>query len=676
MDFFDQQDLARRKTGQLIFLFFLGVCATLVAVNIVCFVGFWVFYQPTEVSHSIEQTQLPSIFQNLLNGQSIQLTEKQSGFMFAWKAWWGSNLNWQISLGVLGAVLIGTVFRYFELAGGGHKVAQWAGATLVDMSTRDPQKKQLINLCEEMAIAAGMSVPELYVMEREGGINAFVAGFNPDEAVLVVTKGALEHLSRDQLQGVIGHEYSHILNGDMRINVRLMSFLAGLVMIGQIGRFLIDSNVIGHRSYRTSRNNGKAGIVLIGVGLVLAAVGYVGVLIGRMIKAAVSRQREFLADASSVQFTRNPDGLAGALYSIKEHQEGSQLGHRHAEDMSHFCFGETVALSDKLATHPPVTERIKRISPHFIAKERSRRRQEEPAEQSVQRTAPQAFETAMAVASITAMVGQVTPDHVQYAQNLYQNIPEQLKNWVHQSAGAKAYLYCQIMLGSGDDQQAILNAIKQEDGSCVEMLRGMWSYCQQLDQQLRLPILELVIPTLKRMSEPDRVIFMDRLERLVALDGRVDFIEWVTITMVKLRLKPKDSQLNKKLSSKLTGYDESVCVVLAVFVSLNPDVTKATELYQQIINQLGLNLVPVGTLKDVGYERLDQALRHLNSISFMWRKVILQACADIVQSDGRVEFLEYEALRVVADCMESPLPLMMIAMDTLDDRDTPIPFEL
>jgi Zn-dependent protease with chaperone function len=676
MDFFEQQDLARRKTGQLIFLFFIGVCATLIAVNIVCFIGYWVFYQPTVVNHSLEQSQLPSVFQNLLNGQNIQLTEKQSGFLRVWQDWWGSNLNWQISLGVLGAVVIGTAFRYFELAGGGHKVAQWAGATLVDMSTRDPQKKQLINLCEEMSIAAGMPVPELYVMEQEHGINAFVAGYESDEAVLVVTKGALENLSRDQLQGVIGHEYSHILNGDMRINVRLMSFLAGLVMIGQIGRFLIDSNVIGHRSYRSSRNNGKAGIVLIGVGLVLAAVGYIGVLIGRMIKAAVSRQREFLADASSVQFTRNPDGLAGALYNIKEHQEGSQLRHRHAEDMSHFCFGETVALSDKLATHPPVNERIKRINPHFIAKERSRRRQEEPAEQSVQRHAPQAFETAMAAATLTAMVGQVTPDHVQYAQNLYQNIPEQLKNWVHQSNGARAYIYCQIMLGSGDQQQDILNVIKKEDASSVEMLRGMWSYCQKLDPQLRLPIIELIIPTLKRMSEPDRLILMDRLDKLIALDGRIDFIEWVTIAMVKLRLKPKNGQFRQKLSSKMESFEASIKVVLEVFVSLSPDSLKAAETYKQIGKQLGFAVNEASTLGEVGFDRLDGALHQLDGISFIWRKVILQGCADIIESDGKVAFQEYEALRVVAECLDSPLPLLMIETVVADDRDAPIPFEL
>ncbi|EAR08737.1 M48 family metalloprotease, partial [Reinekea blandensis] len=217
MDFFEHQDRARQKTGQLVVLFILGIIATLIVVNLVCFIGFWLFYSPPGTAVSVNPEQAPALLRGLLGDRTIEWQLRNGGLLSVWLAWWHSNLNWQISVGVVAAVLIGTGFRYLELAGGGRRVAEWAGAKPCDMTTTDPDRKQLINVCEEMAIAAGMPVPELYVMEQEQSINAFVAGYSPDEAVLVVTKGALEALNRDQLQGVIGHEYSHILNGDMRL---------------------------------------------------------------------------------------------------------------------------------------------------------------------------------------------------------------------------------------------------------------------------------------------------------------------------------------------------------------------------------------------------------------------------------------------------------------------------
>lgn len=675
MDFFEHQDRARQKTGQLVALFVLGIVATLAVVNLVCFVGFWLFYSPPVSSISVSAEQVPALVRGLLGEQAVEWQLRNGGFLQVWLAWWHSNLNWQINVGVLAAVLIGTGFRYLELAGGGRRVAEWAGAQPCDMTTTDPDRKQLINVCEEMAIAAGMPIPELYVMEREQSINAFVAGYTPDEAVLVVTRGALEALDRDQLQGVIGHEYSHILNGDMRLNVRLMSMLAGLVMIGQIGRFLVSSSY-GRGYSRSSRSDARIGAASFALGLVLAGVGYIGVLVGRMIKAAVSRQREYLADASSVQFTRNPDGLAGALYAIKQRSEGSQLQHRHAEDMSHFCFGETVALSDRLATHPPVLERIRRISPNFVAKARSHERQTETAEQSVSRTAPDAFQTALAASGVAAMAGQVTPDHVAYAQKLYQHIPVQMKNWVHQSVGARAFLYCRIMLGSDEDQrQPLLDVIKRDDAEVIDVLRKMWPFTVQMDEQLHLPVLELLIPTLKRMTETDQVILMDRLQQLIELDGRVDFTEWVTVSMIRLRLNPK-TRGQQKLLNDLHKFKGALSILFGVFVNLSRDRAAAEGAYHGVCSQLDLVAERVTSLEELGFDRLDQALELLDSVSFMWRGVILQGCADIIQSDGEVGFREYEALRIIAECLDSPLPVLMVGLSETDPRDTPIPFNL
>jgi len=665
MDFFEHQDRARKKTGQLVLLFALGLLATLIAVNLLCFIGYWIFYSPVETPYSEPLPVLPSVLGQWFQFEADAPAGSRSGLVLAWLSWWHSNLNWQISLGVIGAVVIGTVFRFLELAGGGRKVAQWAGAKPIRMSTTNPALKQLINVCEEMAIAAGMPVPELYLMEREPGINAFVAGYSPQESVLVVTQGALDQLTRDQLQGVIGHEYSHILNGDMRLNVRLMAFLAGLVMIGQIGRFLLSAHLWHGATRSRSRDRNVSAPLLIGLGLILALVGYIGVLVGRMIKAAVSRQREFLADASAVQFTRFPEGLAGALYAIKTNAAGSQLAHRHAEDMSHFCFGESVALSDRLATHPPVVERIRRIAPNFVAYERSRRRRTESAQDSVARSKPQAFDTALTMVGITALVGQVSPEHLNYARDLYRHIPEQIKNWVHQSDGAKAYLYCQVLLGTESGRQEVLNCIKQEDRGVIEVLQKIWPYCQQMDEQLRLPILELLIPTLKKLPEAERVIFLDRLERLIHLDGRVDFIEWITLTLVHLRIRPRNGAAERKLDGKIENYYDALTIIFNVLVELSRDKAAAEQAHQAICRQLGMAHQPNQTLQSIGYQRLGTALLALDRLNFFWRKMLLQAFADLIQSDGQVEFREYEILRIMAECMECPLPPLLQTQPTL-----------
>src|SRR3972149_6509467 len=194
-------------------------------------------------------------------------------------------------------------------------------------------------------------------MDEEKGINAFAAGSSPNEAAVTVTRGALEHLSRDELQGVIGHEFSHILNGDMRLNVRLLGVIAGIVLIGSVGRFLMNMGWGGDSD--DNRRGGSVRFFLLGLALWL--IGWIGVFFGRVIKAAVSREREYLADAASVQFTRNPEGIGGALYKIG--QTTGMISNRDAQDLSHMYFSASVgkAVSRLFATHPPIDDRIKRV---------------------------------------------------------------------------------------------------------------------------------------------------------------------------------------------------------------------------------------------------------------------------------------------------------------------------
>lgn len=329
--FFERQAHARRNTTLLVVLFLSAVFLITLAV---CLVGYLV---------TRSQTSMLPFHQWLLTSHGL------------------------ITIAVVvGLISIASLARWADLAAGGERVALMVGARLIDPDTRDPDERRLRNIVEEMAIASGITVPQLYVMDQEPGINAFVAGYTPGEAVMVVTHGALTLLTRDELQGVVGHEFSHILNGDMRINVRLISLLAGILMFGQIGSFLVRASF--HRGFR-SRRDSRAEAALGVVGLALLVIGYLGVIFGRLIQAAVSRQRELLADASSVQFTRNPEGIGGALFKIGLYG-GFLDTTSHAGDMNHMCFGEAARMkfSSLLASHPPIEERINRIQPGLLAR--------------------------------------------------------------------------------------------------------------------------------------------------------------------------------------------------------------------------------------------------------------------------------------------------------------------
>ncbi len=305
-DFFQRQDRARRHTWLLLVYLLAAVALIVVGIEIAAY--------PLALRAKIVAPDLT--------------------------AWLVSPAAGLVALATLTLIAGGSLVRWFQLRGGGRAVAEMVGAEAVDPGTRDAALRRYINVVEEMSIASGTPVPDLYVLEGEAGINAFVAGYRPTEAVMVATRGAIDTLDRDELQGVVGHEYSHILNGDMRLNVRLIAILAGILTIALIGRGIVSSS--GRSRYRSrGRNSSAGGIILLGFALLV--IGYVGVFFGNLIKAAVSRQREYLADAASVQFTRNPDGLAGALWRIAEHSGGSLLRGARSEETSHMCFGASGA---------------------------------------------------------------------------------------------------------------------------------------------------------------------------------------------------------------------------------------------------------------------------------------------------------------------------------------------
>jgi Zn-dependent protease with chaperone function len=398
MNFFAEQDRARRNTLMLILLMSAAVLSLMVMVALA--VGLTLqFFQGSSTNHlSVTvQTSLPAMWQRVVN----------------------SDLIYYTSAGVLTVVLGGSLYKLLQLGGNGRKVAEMMGGRLLPPNTGNPQERKILNIVEEMAIASGNPVPQVYVLE-EPAINAFAAGTDRRNAVIGITRGALELLNREELQGVVAHEFSHIHNGDMNLNLRLVAILHGILVIGLIGSFLMRS---------TSRRNNKNQGAQLSLGLVLLILGYCGVFFGNLIKAAVSRQREFLADASAVQFTRNPDGIANALKKIGGHSSHALLKNPRAAEYSHMYFGQGVRsfLGGMMATHPSLPERIRKIQPRWDGSMLASGTVG-ISESSESATGPENVSTEQAIGLVAAVatIGNPQSENLTAAQDFRPGFPERL----------------------------------------------------------------------------------------------------------------------------------------------------------------------------------------------------------------------------------------------------------
>ncbi|MGH7144937.1 MAG: M48 family metallopeptidase [Planctomycetota bacterium] len=356
MDFFGAEEAAHRKTGWLVLYFALCVAVIVLGVYFVSWGMYKIYIEGNAGKTHHRQGYEEELPPPTVKPPNVPLFVPVI-FVFAVGG----------TLAVIGG---GMAFKMMQLASGGSAVAEMLGGRLLAPNTRDPDERRLLNVVEEMAIAAGIHVPPVYVMDREEGINAFAAGNNPNEAVVSVTAGTLRLLNRDELQGVIGHEFSHILNGDMRTNIRLIGVLFGILGLYVLGLWMIRISFYSSGRMYASNDNDNSGMFFVVLGFALMAIGGVGLFFGKLIKAAISRQREFLADASSVQFTRNPAGIAGALKKIGGYDAGGRLKTHAAEETAHMFFAEGLADAwfDAMATHPPLEERIRRVEPGFDGK--------------------------------------------------------------------------------------------------------------------------------------------------------------------------------------------------------------------------------------------------------------------------------------------------------------------
>lgn len=614
MRFFAQQEEARRNSRRLILLFTLAVLAVIGAVDLALWAG-WLW--------GVDSRPPRSLY------------------------WWGA-------IGALACIVIGSAREIVRLRAGGEAIAELAGGRLVPAAASEPLERRLLNVVEEMAIASGVRVPKVYVLDGEAGINAFSAGHDVSHAVIGVTRGTLERLSRDELQGVIGHEFSHILNGDMGLNLRMIGVLAGIVSIGSVGAFVM----------RRVRGDGKSGGAIFFVGLALFVIGYTGLFCARLIKAALSRQREFLADASSVQFTRNPDGIAGALDQIRSAPAGALVGGRYAEEMSHMFFGQALSLARLFATHPPLEERIRRVNPRFQA---VRYRASRDVASEAAKTKPQGRRSSDAgvawgrsVAEAAALVGTLDAGKMDRAGRVLAAIPAGLREALREPARAAPIVAALLAAPKDEVLEGQLLALKTAGlGEMVEPVRAAIPLVRSVSEALHLAVVDLALPALKSAPEETKKALVGALQALAYADRRVSLHEFVLVTLMRYQLSPQRPAAARKRIASLAG-EASLLIAVVAHAGTRADAAgaRADALDKALVagtQELGLDAAAARTA-DLSLEAVSSALEAARELAPLEKARLVMGLFAAVTADGTIRVGEAELMRLVGAVLDCPLP--------------------
>jgi Zn-dependent protease with chaperone function len=633
MNFFERQAAARRASVRLVLLFALAVLCIVIAVDFV-------------------------VWALIASREDATPAHAMAGVVFS-------------TVLVVAVIGLGSLYRIASLRSGGAAVALELGGVPVPEQTRDPQLRRLRNVVEEIAIASGVPMPAIYVLEREAGINAFAAGYAPADAVIAVTRGALDRLNRDELQGVIAHEFSHVLNGDMRLNIRLMGVLFGILLLAVIGRKILE-----HGRF-DSRDKGTGAIIV--VALAALAVGYIGLFFGRMIKAGVSRSRELLADASAVQFTRQTVGLAGALKKIAGLREGATLERRgEAEEISHMLFGDGVGLSGLFATHPPLMQRIQALEPSFrsdqLAQLERRWRSEPPngLEEDVRlgladsgpRLPPADTRFEITPPMIAAQVAHPAADDYRRADAIVGAIPEPLRALASNRDDVVPLLLA-LLLDAHPAVQAkqhseIAARLGRDTAVLTAALRN--ERLVDLHPMLRLPLAALAFPVLRQRPRAQLDHALDTVHAVVNTDGRVSVFEYCLGTLLETQMREamapsRHAPFGRR---RIAQCAPQVATLLALIAQAGHDNTHdALRAYlaglQSALPQQHIDYAPPAE----GVLALDAIWPVLDALEPAGKQRLVEAAAAAVSHDGRISVAESELLRTVCGVLHCPLPPML-----------------
>ena len=631
--------------------------------------------------------------------------------------------------GTLLLILGGSFFKIVALrAGGGAAVAESMGGVRIYPNTHNPAERRLLNVVEEMSIASGVPVPPVYFLANEAGINAFAAGYSPSDAVLGVTRGATEQLTREELQGVLAHEFSHILNGDMRIGIRVMGVLYGILLMGFVGQLIFRTMAYsgGSRS-RNDKGSGNATLVILLIGLALVVLGFVGTFLGNLIKAAISRQRERLADASGVQFTRNPAGLAGALKRIGALEAGSQLQAPNAAQASHILFAEGVwkNMAGLWSSHPPLEERIRELDPSWdgkypapgsnaaiISREMATSFTAEPTMPAAGMPAAGMTAAGMTAAGLASgasaaafsghaqpsanfaaaerlattnssvdypaeipvhvvdhaidHVGKLTQAHVEYAAGLRSLVPQAIVSLAREPYAARAVVLSMLLNRDTSiraSQMQSLDSLVAPD--VAALVKKLSPSIDQLDAHVRLPLVDVALPALAAMSPSQYRQFIKAFQSLAAADGQLDLFEWVLSQIVIRHLRPhfEDARPAAVGRLPLSRLSAPCAVVLSAVAYAGNSDERAQKAFAAAASQLSALGLRLVSREAASLSQLRRALSAIAQATPQAQADLVDACATSISADGHATIEEVELLRGVSDLLGCPMPPLLVNQD-------------
>jgi len=650
-NFFARQAAARKSCRRQMILF-IGAVAVVVAVTTLVIRLVWYLFVGTQA------------YTLLNSGAAQSYRTRLAGFTFLDPAFFLFA-----AMAIVMIILAASLYKMQTLKKGGPAVAEMLGGRRVAPGTTDPDERRLVNVVEEMAIASGIPLPQIYVLDAERNINAFAAGLELSDAAVAVTRGALARLNRDELQGVIAHEFSHILNGDARLNMQLIGILFGIMFMGIVGQKILTQGRIALRM----------GIPIIVGGVCLIVIGYVGTFLGRLMQCAISRQKEYLADASAVQFTRNPLGLAGALKKIGGSAFGARIRLTDARQASHLFFGESHPddLFSFLATHPPLALRIRLLDPsfdgHFV-----KTAEEQPAGPKPQYTTPFWGTTrqgaglvplpgsplaAIIPALVVDRVGRPSPESIVQSRAVLTDLPADIRAAARTPLGAASLIYA-LVIGADRARQnqeaAALSRALVLEGK-TEQVFALGALLAGLSNRLKLPLLELAMPSLAGLDGLQKRNFLVVLQSLINADGRMTLLELSCLWILEKHLNP-----NEELFRTITIFSfaqvglDTVTLLGALASAGHPD----DRAKAQAAFDAGLSRIPeLACRKPVflfnenpSYAGVSRVLTNLTSASFRIRETVIDASAHCAFADSTVTFEEGELLRVIALALQCPLP--------------------
>lgn len=638
MNFFDHQDAAKRATRRLVVMF------TLIMVAVVA-----ILYAPWAISRVHEAGPKANAL-----------------------AWWDPGAFLLIGGASVAVMLLGAGVKRLQLSGGGKSVAESLGGAWLNPTAASPAERRLLDVVEEMAIASGMPVPPVYVIE-DASINAFAAGNTPKDAVLGFTRGAIDGLTRDELQGVVAHEFSHVAHGDMRLNLRLACAVAGVMVIALIGRGMLQ--VLGSASRRSSkRNDATAGLLL--VALLLLVAGSLGAFFGRILQAAVSRQREFLADASAAQYTRHPASLASALRRIAGLGRANRLDSEAASGLNHFFF--TSAASTWLATHPPIEERIRRLEA-FGGTQGSGAPTEASPGSSVTASGAAAGLAAMRPTAAGLAPASTTDDTAAPAflfedrrahgvatdgatlsnavELLHRVLPQPVLQACREPFDAQAVLLLTTWSDDEAAQAVQRQAVRARLGApALHTVQALRDAMRRMPDSLRLAVVDLCMPALQQLSRPQYEAFRDTLGECMRADRRVDLFEWTLRSVLARRVEGRFGALRDPVGSASLASMRDACRMLLSTLAWAGDAARAHAAFARGAEQVRLAGTPPLDRAACSLDALDTALERLAHLSRAERRHVVDAAAAVVCEDGTMHPRELMLLRGIGDRLDVLVP--------------------